>query len=46
MQTTKEFKEKVGDKHVSVSLDLLLAEAIRRTHQKEDTLPLLNIPIY
>jgi ribose-phosphate pyrophosphokinase len=32
MQVTQEFKDKVGNKHVSVSLDLLLAEAIRRTH--------------
>ncbi len=32
MQVTEEFKNKVGNKHVSVSLDLLLAEAIRRTH--------------
>ena len=30
------FKEKVGDKHETVSLDLLLAEVIRRTHLKED----------
>lgn len=32
MKTTDEFRDKIGDKHVCVSLDLLLAEAIRRTH--------------
>lgn len=31
------FKEKVGDKHVSISLDLLLAEIIRRSHEGKDT---------
>lgn len=32
MRMEPQFKEKVGSKHVSVSIDLLLAEAIRRTH--------------
>jgi len=29
---SKEFKDKVGNKHASVSLDLMLAEVIRRVH--------------
>ena len=38
MPLDPEFIKKVGrHKHVQVSLDLLLAEAIRRTHLKEDT---------
>ena len=40
------FKEKVGDKHTTVSLDLLLAEVIRRTHRREDKSDLLNKPVY
>ena len=40
------FKEKVGDKHAQVSLDLLLAEIIRRTHLREDKLVLHNKPVY
>lgn len=46
MSLDPEFKAKVGDKHAQVSLDLLLAEAIRRSHQNEDSIPLFTIPIY
>jgi len=46
MMIEPEFAKKVGHKHETVSLDLLLAEAIRRSHQHEDTQPLLKIPIY
>ena len=40
------FKEKVGDKHATVSLDLLLAEVIRRTHLREDKSDLHSKPVY
>lgn len=40
------FAEKVGDKHVTVSLDLLLAEVIRRTHLREDKKDILTKPVY
>ena len=40
MRIDEKFKQKVGEKYAQVSLDLLLAEAIRRTHQGEDTTPL------
>lgn len=46
MPLTAEFKARVGDKHQTVSLDLLLAEVIRRTHQREDKLDLITKPIY
>ena len=46
MPLTADFKAKVGDKHTSVSLDLLLAEIIRRTHQREEKLDLFTKPIY
>lgn len=46
MNVTPEFRQKVGDKYHQISLDLLLAEAIRRTHQREDTQDLLKIPVY
>ena len=40
MLLSDEFRAKVGNKYQQVSLDLLLAEVIRRTHQMEDTTPL------
>ena len=40
------FTEKAGDKHTTVSLDLLLAEVIRRTHLHEPKSDLLNKPVY
>ena len=40
------FKEKVGDKHGIVSLDLLLAEVIRRTHLNESKKDLYTKPVY
>ena len=40
------FAEKVGDKHATVSLDLLLAEVIRRTHQRESKKDLFTTPVY
>ncbi len=40
------FKEKVGDKHGIVSLDLLLAEVIRRTHLNESKRDLYTEPVY
>ena len=40
------FKEKVGDKHHTVSLDLLLAEVIRRTHLHEDKSDIIKKPVY
>lgn len=40
------FKETVGDKHHTVSIDLLLAEVIRRTHLREDKSDLFEVPIY
>ena len=40
------FAEKVGEKHHTVSIDLLLAEVIRRTHQREDKSVIHDIPIY
>ena len=43
---TEEFKKKVGDKYAQVSLDLLLAEAIRRVHQKESLNELFEVPTY
>ena len=39
-------KERMGGKLVYVSIDLLLAEIIRRTHNNEDTEDLFNIPLY
>jgi len=41
-----EFKKKVGDKLEVVSLDLLLAEAIRRVDGKEDLKDLFEKPLY
>jgi ribose-phosphate pyrophosphokinase len=35
MPMTPEFKEKMGDGHATVSLDLMIAEIIRRLHQRE-----------
>lgn len=46
MPVSEEFKAKLGDRFQQVSLDLLLAEIIRRTYQNEDTTELLNVPIY
>jgi ribose-phosphate pyrophosphokinase len=46
MTVTPEFKAVAGDKFKQISLDLLLAEVIRRTHQREDTQDLLKIPVY
>lgn len=40
------FAEKVGDKHGIISLDLLLAEVIRRTHLREDKKDLYTKPVY
>jgi len=40
------FAEKVKDKHTTVSLDLLLAEIIRRTHLREDKIDLHTKPVY
>ena len=37
MTVTPEFRKITGDKFKQVSLDLLLAEVIRRTHQRENT---------
>jgi len=42
MQITDEFKKTVGEKHVQLPLDLLLAEVIRRIHNKEDSQPLIK----
>ena len=39
-------KERMGGKLVYVSIDLLLAEIIRRTHNNEDTEDLFDIPLY
>ena len=46
MPLDPEFKRKVGAKHQQVSLDLLLAEVIRRTHQKESMEDVHQVPIY
>ena len=46
MQVKDEFKAKLGDRFEQVSLDLLLAEIIRRTYQNEDTNELTKVPIY
>lgn len=46
MPLNQGFKEKVGDKHATVSLDLLLAEVIRRTHLNEPKKDLHNTPLY
>ena len=46
MPLDPKFKQTVGDKHVQVSVDLLLAEIIRRIHLQEDTAELLTVPVY
>ena len=46
MPVKQAFTEKLGDRYEQVSLDLLLAEIIRRSHQNEDTQELLKVPIY
>ena len=46
MPIKEEFRAKLGEKFDTVSLDLLLAEIIRRTYQKEDATELQKIPIY
>ena len=46
MPVKEEFKAKLGERFSQVSLDMLLAEIIRRTYLDQDTSDLLNVPIY
>ena len=43
---SEKFREIVGEKHMQVSLAMLIAESIRRIHQHESLQELYKVPIY